>query len=205
MPARERATATHFESVKARLAERERSDGELLQGFLDHRQEAAFAVFVARHAGKVFEVCQRVTTHHHDAEDAVQITILELMRKADSLREGGDIGCWLRCTALNISRNVRRGKTRRQKHERPREEPLTAQTAQMLDNCVQAEERDHIDAAISELPEQLRVPFVMRFVEGKSRREVARELNWPEGTVASRVRKAKKILRQKLELLGITP
>src|SRR5207248_3642773 len=60
--------------------------GQLLDQFIEHQDEFAFAALVQRHSPMVWGVCRRIVAHHQDAEDAFQATFLVLARKATSIR-----------------------------------------------------------------------------------------------------------------------
>ena len=62
------------------------ADAQLLERFLDRRDELAFAALVERHGRMVLGTCRSVLRDPHDAEDAFQAVFLVLFRKAGSIR-----------------------------------------------------------------------------------------------------------------------
>ncbi|HEY7158684.1 MAG TPA: sigma factor, partial [Gemmataceae bacterium] len=71
------------------------SDSELLQRFVQGRDEEAFELLVWRHGAMVLNVCRRVLRREHDAEDAFQATFLTLVRKAGAIGKREAVGSWL--------------------------------------------------------------------------------------------------------------
>jgi RNA polymerase sigma-70 factor (ECF subfamily) len=65
-------------------------------------------------------------------------------------------------------------------------------------NLVDTETRRVVQKAISTLPEKYRAPLVLRDVEGKSYDEIAQILSTSEGTVKSRINRARNFLREKM-------
>jgi RNA polymerase sigma factor (sigma-70 family) len=175
------------------------SDGQLLGCFLERRDEAAFEALVRRHAPMVLGVCRRVVGNVHDAEDAFQATFLVLVRKAASVRPREAVGSWLYGVAYRTAlgaraRLVRRRAKERQVEEMPQPEVEPAEPPRELLAL--------LDRELSRLPEHYRVPVVLCDLEGRPRREVARRLGLPEGTLSSRLAKARKLLARRLKRHG---
>src|SRR5438105_2957622 len=92
------------------------TDGQLLRDYTGHRDSAAFAAIVRRHAPMVWGVCRRALDNHHDAEDAFQATFLVLVRKAASIAPPELLANWLygvaHQTALKARSTSRKQKLR---------------------------------------------------------------------------------------------
>ena len=164
-----------------------RTDGELLTRFLGHRDNDALAALVHRHAPMVWGVCHRLLRSPHDAEDAFQVTFLVLVRKATTVMPREMVGNWLYGVAYQTAARLRataakRGVREMQMMEMP--EPVVAEARG--DDLLLL-----LDQELSCLPEKYRVMIVLCDLESKTRIEVARQLAIPEGTVASRLARAR--------------
>src|SRR5213596_779571 len=73
---------------------RDLTERQLLDRFIDHHDETAFAEVLRRHGPMVLTVCRRVLRHEQDAEDAFQAAFLVLARKSKGLREPS-VASWL--------------------------------------------------------------------------------------------------------------
>src|SRR5262245_51778371 len=93
-------------------------DGELVERFALRGDAEAFAELVARHGGMVLGVCRRLLGHH-DADDAFQATFLVLARRAGSLRQAEQVGCWLYQVSLRVARKARALRARRNARLQP--------------------------------------------------------------------------------------
>ncbi len=173
------------------------TDGQLLGQFLARRDEAAFAALVRRHGPMVLGVCRRLLRDTHDAEDAFQATFIVLVRKAASLTSRAVLGDWLHGVARRTALNARRTAARRRHHEKA-----------MARSEAPGEEVDDdrlslLDEALSRLPEKYRLPIVLCELEGRTRREAAERLGWPEGTVAGRLARGRALLARRLLRQGL--
>jgi RNA polymerase sigma factor (sigma-70 family) len=174
-----------------------RTDGELLTRFLSHRDDAALAALVVRHAPLVWGVCRRLL-NHHDAEDAFQATFLVLVRKAADV-PGQAVANWLygvaRQTAVRLrSTAAKRGRREMQVVNMP--EPTVPEVRD-------ADLQVAVDEELIRLPDHYRGVIVLCDLECMTRKEAARQLGIPEGSVASRLARARAMLAKRLVQRGV--
>jgi RNA polymerase sigma factor (sigma-70 family) len=175
------------------------TDGQLLVAFVERHEEAAFATLVNRHGPLVWGVCRRLL-NQHDAEDAFQATFLVLLRKAASIQHREMLASWLYGVAHQTALRARRTMARRRVREKQVVDmPEPAATEHDLWNDMQP----LLDRELSRLPEKYRVAMILCDVEGKTRKEVARQLGLPEGTVGSRLARARAMLAKRLARHGL--
>jgi len=175
-------------------------DGSLLGRFLATRDEAAFAALVRRHGPMVWGVCRRVLRHEQDAEDAFQATFLVLARKARSVVKRDSLGSWLYSVAYHLALKARAVGARRRAHETQVDEIPHPEVAA-------PEPRDWLptlDRELERLPEKYRAAVVLCELEGLPRREAARQLGLPEGTLSSRLATARRLLAKRLARCGFS-
>jgi RNA polymerase sigma factor (sigma-70 family) len=180
--------------------EAERTDGQLLEDYLRHRNEGALAALVFRHGPMVWGVCRRVLRDHHDAEDAFQATFLVLVRKAASVVPREMVANWLYGVAHQTALKARATTAKQRVRERQVSEmPEPAAAEPDLWNDLQP----LLDQELSCLPDKHRVAIVLCDLEGKTRKEAARQLGVPEGTLAARVARGRVMLAKRLARHGL--
>jgi RNA polymerase sigma factor (sigma-70 family) len=176
------------------------TDGQLLECFVSRREPAALEALVRRHAAMVWGVCRRVLRNHHDVEDAFQATFLVLARKAAAIRSPARVGNWLYGVAHQTALKARATRASRQGRERPvTDMPEPAATGPKLWDDLQP----LLDHELSRLPEKYRTVIVLCELEGKALKEAARQLGLPQGTVASRLARARAMLARRLGPHGL--
>lgn len=181
------------------------SDAQLLSGFaetrgLDTTAQAAFRELVNRHAPMVWRICRLILRQEHDADDAFQATFLVVLRQARTVRVEGSLAPWLCGVAYRTARRARAIAAR----YRPADIEKIAERSQA--RCPDADPfdlRPLLHEELNRLPGKFRDPIVLCLLEGKSREEAARLLQWPLGTVSSRLSRGRRLLRSRLERRGV--
>ena len=161
------------------------SDRHMLERFVAERDEAAFEVLVARHGPMVLNVCKQLLRDPHDVEDAFQVVFLALVRKAGMIRIEGSLGPWLYAVTHRIAARARANRRRIRMRE-------IADAAERAGSPPEATlDRDENARAIQEelarLPERLRAPLVLCYLQGMTHELAASQLGCPVGTVRSRL------------------
>src|SRR5207245_648349 len=151
---------------------------------------------VERHRGKVTSVAARFLDNPEDVADAVQESFVRAYENLRSFRAAASFRSWLLAITINVCRNKRRGFWRWRLFLQQEAPALAERPA---DPEALAEDRlayGQLESAVRELPERLRVPFVLRFFEELSGAEIAAMLKWPESTVWTRIYAARQELRK---------
>jgi RNA polymerase sigma factor (sigma-70 family) len=187
----------HSARVKAALT---LSDAHLLEQYALFRNETAFEALLYRHGALVFSACRRILFDVQDAEDAFQATFLILARKAGSIRCGSMLSNWLYGVAFRVATRARKCASRRRVMERSDFDWATvADPAKQED----LELAPLLQEQLQRLPDKYRAPVVLCYLEGKTNEEAADELQWPVGTLKTRLHKAREILRTRLGRRGV--
>jgi RNA polymerase sigma factor (sigma-70 family) len=176
------------------------SDGHLLTLFVRHRDGDAFEALLNRHGPMVLGVCRRVLLNPHDAEDAFQATFLVFARKAGTVSGQDSVGGWLYRVAYRTALEARARNARRRAKEQ--------QVNDLPHPAIEPDEGRRellalLDKELDRLPDKYRGPVILCELEGRSRKEVARTLGLPEGTLSWRLAQAKKMLARRLSRRGV--
>jgi RNA polymerase sigma factor (sigma-70 family) len=175
-------------------------DFQLLERFLNHADQAAFAEVVHRHRRLIWGLCRRLLRQEQDAEDVFQATFLVLALKARSIRKRQGLGSWLHGVAYRCAMQTRRHEARRKRHE---QEAVRAVWTDAAEDIHLRELWELLADEVERLPEKHRAPFVLCCLEGKSQEEAGRDLGWTVGTVSGRLARARQELQKRLAKKGI--
>jgi RNA polymerase sigma-70 factor (ECF subfamily) len=159
--------------------------------------EDHFAALVQRQSRFVFRVAYAVLRNSHDAEDVAQEVFLKLYRSG-GWNKITDERAYLARVAWRVSVDRR---TKSHKKGKPMSEDCASPAETPEEAAVQANWSAMVHMLMDALPEDLRLPLALSSADELTSREIAAILGIPEGTVRSRMMKAREILRQKLARL----
>ncbi len=166
--------------------------------------ERAFETLVRRHERRVFGLLMRMLGNRQEAEDVAQETFLNLHRHGHRFRRESRFSTFVYRVAVNAALNRRRSLGRR----RARLENLTQRQAAgddlpsaprgPEDSAAGEQIRERVQEEIQRLSETLRAPLVLYDIQGLPYSEIAEVLGLAEGTVKSRIHRARQALRERL-------
>ena len=169
----------------------------------------AFAELVGRYRNQITSYIYRMTNDYEGAVDLAQETFIRVYRAASRYQTTHAFSTYIYRIATNLAISELRKRKRRRLvsmtgffdyHEGKEPTEFNPPDSRPLQDVtlVDTERRTAVQRAISTLPEKYRAPLVLRDVEGKSYEEIAAVLGTSEGTVKSRISRARGFLRDKM-------
>lgn len=170
----------------------------------------AFGILVERYQTKIYNLALRMCGNEDDAFDLAQESFLRAWRNLGSFQFESAFSTWLFRLCSNICLDFLRAKKRRaavsltmtddEGEENQLEIPDPGKTPE--EAVFAAEDRELLTRALNELPADQREILTLRAIDDLSYSEIARILNLQEGTVKSRLSRARTALRKKLLQIG---
>ena len=184
--------------VRAATADDPRTDAELVDRVLAGERRL-FAALVQRHNQRLFRIARAILRDDSEAEDAVQQAHVTAFRALTQLR-GDRYAAWLTRIAVNDAYERLR---RRRRHavvslDDAGGDVAMSRTATPEDDAYHRELGRLLERSIDELPDALRVVFVMREVEEIGTAETAEALGLSEAAVRVRLHRARAVLQATL-------
>ncbi len=159
-------------------------DRDAMQKIYEHCSDRVYALMV-RIVGR------------QDADDLTQQVFLQMFRKLDQFGGGSKLETWLYRLATNEALQHLRQK------KRHAAQPLVAEpSASDPNRLMESEKVQMLELALSRIDPELRAIISLKEEQGLSYRGIAESIGIPEGTVGSRLNRARKQLRDELEKLG---
>ncbi|PLP57216.1 RNA polymerase subunit sigma [Mesorhizobium loti] len=195
------------------------SDVDLVRGALA-REATAFRAIMTRYNQRLYRLARSILRNDTEAEDVVQEAYLRAFANLAGFRGDSSLATWLSRIVINEALGRLRKTRRAEMVPLPAEEagaariipfPFNASPGDPERNMAQREILRFVEQATDSLPETFRLVFVARVIEGLSVEETADLLDIRPETVKTRLHRARKLLRARLDaqigpvLLGAFP
>jgi RNA polymerase sigma-70 factor (ECF subfamily) len=176
---------------------------------LRNRDERAFRELIENHRDRVYNICYRMLGNRHESEDVAQEVFITVFKQIDTFREEAKFSTWLYRVAVNHCKN--RIKYLARRYDKSRDElddetasgangtPIGAPVPRSPDTALEGAQMEKLmQDAIAALDDEQRIVVVLRDVEDLSIEEICEITGLPDGTVKSRLHRARLVLRKKL-------
>ena len=162
---------------------------------------AALDALLRRHHGRIWAICRRLAGNDADAADATQEAMLLIVRRIGTFDGRSQFTTWAHRVTTNACLDELRRRRRRPHQGLPDDDPergeVTVDRAAPVDTEVT--DRLTVDDALARLPDEFRVPIVLRDLGGHDYAHIAAILDIPAGTVRSRIARGRARLAELLE------
>jgi len=161
---------------------------------------SAYGELVSRYQNQVYNLAVRMLHSEEDAKDAAQETFIQTYRCIKQFHGQAKFSTWLYRIASNKCLDaLRRGKLERQVFTGTINEQARGPTGDKPEEeLLKKEQNRAVRDALAGLPEKYRLVLVLQHYHGLSYQEISLALNLPEKTVATRVYRAKQMLKDAL-------
>ena len=171
--------------------------------------ERALNELMERHGEKLFHYLIRILQNEEDAAEVAQEAFVRVYQHREKFKADQKFTTWLYAIATNLARDRMRWRSR---HPVVALEDLSVEGVPVVDGTKEERTpRDHLESAevsevvrraVGNLPEELRVPFVLAQYEDLSQAQIAAVLSCSVKAVETRIYRARKQLRESLAQLG---
>lgn len=162
-------------------------------------EEPAIQMLYEKHQRHWFRLCLRYGKNRDEAQDIMQeglVAVFRDLKQFDSKR--GEFKSWSNRVMVNAALRYLKKHQWQQNFE---DLELAESEPDLSENALGKLSAKELTQVIQKLPSGYRIVFNMYVIEGYTHQEIAKELNISIGTSKSQLSKAKKLLRQKLEIL----
>lgn len=172
-------------------------DFSLIKQFIDGDDDA-FKVLVSRHKDKVRNIIYLTLMEPDVIDDIAQDVFITVFKNLKNFRFESQFTTWLYRITVNKCKDYLRKKAVRRIFSPIKDEEEDIASFRINED---PDIKEIVWSAIAKLPDKLRIPLVLRDMEGFSYQEIAETLNCEIGTVKSRIFRAREALRKILEPL----
>jgi RNA polymerase sigma-70 factor (ECF subfamily) len=176
------------------------ADDQALVAAAQRGDRAALEQLIRRHHERVVAICRRITGNESDALDAAQDAMIAMVRGLARFDGRSSVSTWVYRIATNASLDELRRRRRRpltlvRDPDKPEHEHADPNAGRPIDLVA---DRAEVEAALLAVPEEFRIPVVLRDVADLEYGDIAETLGIPVGTVKSRIARGRGMLARAL-------
>lgn len=168
-------------------------------------KQSEIELCIVKYGKDLYSFCCYLTYNKIEADDLYQDTFLKVM-ELGKLDEAKNPKSYLLSIAVRLWKNSYRKQQRRSRHvasnsidELEEDGCLKALEQSPESELIQKEQQKKVRNVVQQLPEKLQIVALLYYMEDRKVADIAKILHVPQGTVKSRLHKARKLLREKLE------
>lgn len=168
-------------------------------------KQSEIEICIAKYGKDLYSFCCYLTYSKMEADDLYQDTFVKVI-ELGKIDETKNPKSYLLSIAIRLWKNRYRKQERKKRllasdtmEELEEEGKLKTWKYSPESEMIQKEQRKRVQYAVSKLPEKLQIVALLYYMEDRKVAEIGEILHVPQGTVKSRLHKARKILREKLE------
>lgn len=183
------------EQASAEAAVDSAATAALIRACIDGDPDALGRLY-ERCSGRVYALMVRMVGRQ-DADDAMQLAFMQIFRKLDRFSGGSSLETWIYRVATNEALQFLR------RRKRDNVDTLSLEPeSKVSQSGLRLEDAEMLEAGLAKLEPELRAVLTLKEVQELSYAEIAEIMDIPEGTVGSRLNRARRELRDELERLG---
>lgn len=192
------------------MSDQDRTEEQFSLEALQNGDQVEFAKIVEAYSGYIYRLALKMLQNSQDAEDILQETFIKAYKALPKFDGRSKISTWLYRIATNEALMfLRRKRPDTISMEVPQEDEDEefVRPIEIVDWCclpegelMSDEARKYLDQSVDELPERLRMTFILRDIEGLSTKETAEILEIRETAVKTRLHRARLQLRENLSV-----
>jgi len=180
-----------------------RESDETLVAQSQSGNQAAFEELVRRSARWLFARVYLETGDTHRAEDLVQETFLQAWRSIRSLGDPKTFRGWVNTIAQRVVIDAARKDTRKKRGSGAKREgdallTIASSAPSPPDRAEQDEERQRVLSILRSMPEEYRVPLMLRYIGGADYDAIAKELAMSNGSLRGLLHRGMNMLRSRM-------
>jgi len=175
---------------------------EILVKKVQNCDPAAYGELVQRYQDRVYSLAVRMLNTPEDARDASQEIFIKVYKSLPGFDFRASFGTWLYRVSTNVCLDFLRRRGKEQKRSEPlreskvREDYLADNSQGPEEILLEKESIRELRQAVDTLPDGYRIALVLHHYQGLSYKQVAEVMNLPDKTVATRIHRAKIMLKE---------